>query len=293
LEKLQTMRRRSFFGDLVLGLTGLGLAFAALLAVTPALSSVAPTAGALLTNSLWCAALLATAVSGTLAHRFGLALAPIAFLALWGAGSQIHAGLLAAEAGPKDGLTYVPDVRPVETLIVKAPLGLPVDPDRTGGTPILPSDTCGTWCRDLLLDKGLGAIVLVTPKPGAPKARTRFRRGKGAQCADGTERCIVEEPIDALPDGILVQMGDDESIPSVGELCCATAKVARLRGGEQTVLSTYTQGNRLTVMPVPVIVAVGPTSTLPSVLLRDVPLGPPLRFDTLLEALLDTSIRFR
>jgi hypothetical protein len=88
-------------------------------------------------------------------------------------------------------------------------------------------------------------------------------------------------------------MGDDESIPSVGELCCATAKVARLRGGEQTVLSTYTQGNRLTVMPVPVIVAVGPTSTLPSVLLRDVPLGPPLRFDTLLEALLDTSIRFR
>jgi hypothetical protein len=281
------------FGDLVLGLTGLGLAFGALVTTTSVLWSLGVTLAPLFTNSLWCAALLATAVAGLRVHRFGLGLAPIVFLALWAASAQIHAGLLAAEAGPKDGLTSVPDVRPVETLIVKAPLGLPVDPDRANGASVLLSSECGAWCRDLILDKGLGAVVLVTPKPGAPEARTRFREGKGADCADGAERCVVAEPIDALPDGILIQMGEDRTMPSGGGLCCATAKVARVNGGEKTILKTYTQGNRITVMPVPVIVAAGPVSTTPPVLMRDVPLGPPLRFDTLLEALLDTQIRFR
>jgi hypothetical protein len=230
------------------------------------------------------------AAVGVLTRRFGLALAPLVFVALWAAGAQVHAGIVSAETGTRDGLTSVPDVRPVSTLIVKASYGLPVDPSRTGGKSMLPYDECSQWCRGLILEKGLGAVILRTPKPGAPTAETLFRRGSGAECVADAPECVVAEPITSHPDeALIIEMGDEEW-PDTGSACCPVAVVARVDNGQKSVIKTYRQGVHTAILPIPVIAAAG--TPLP-VMTRDVALGPDLRFDTLIEALLDTELRWK
>ncbi len=287
------MRPRSFTGDLFVTLFALAFAFAALIALSYAISRISPALGPIIANALWCAALIATAATGILGSRFGRALAPFAFVALWAAASQIHAGMLTFQTGPRDGLTSVPDVRPVSRLIVNASYGLPIDPTRSGGVTMAPFYECSAWCRDLILDKGLGSIVLWTPKPGAPTARTLFRQGKGAECAAGAEACLVEEPADAFPDGLMIEMGDEAGPGGGSGLCCPVAIVSRVEAGAKTVLKTYRQGDNLALLPVPVIAASGPPLATPPVMMRNVALGPILRFDTLVEALLDTELKWK
>lgn len=283
------MQSRNSTKDLVLGLAGLGLVFIALIAASYGISSLHPQAGPVAANVGWCAALIGVASAGLLTRRFGFALAPIVFVALWAAGAQVHAGIVSAETGTRDGLTSVPDVRPVSTLIVKASYGLPVDPSRAGGKSLLPYDECGQWCRDLILEKGLGAVILRTPKPGAPTAETLFRRGEGRECVADAAECIVAEPIARYPDGLIIEMGDEEW-PDTGSACCPVAVVARVENGRKNVIKTYRQGVHTAILPIPVIAA--PGTPLP-VMTREVALGPDVRFDTLLEALLDTELRWK
>ncbi|MGE5266979.1 MAG: hypothetical protein ACM3L9_06400, partial [Deltaproteobacteria bacterium] len=224
------MYTRNSTRDLVLGLIGLGFIFASLIAASYGISSLNVQAGPIAANVLWCAALIGVATAGLLTRRFGLALAPLVFVALWAAGAQVHAGIVSAETGTRDGLTSVPDVRPVSTLIVKASYGLPVDPSRTGGPSMLPYDECGQWCRDLILEKGLGAVILRTPKPGAPTAETLFRRGSGSECVADAPECIVAQRIMSYPDGLIIEMGDEEW-PDTGSACCPVAVVARVEKG--------------------------------------------------------------
>ena len=290
------MQQRSFTADLILGLIGLALIFAALIYVSYFIARSNPALGPVIANSLWFAALLGLAVAGVRARRYGRAVAPLVFVALWAAGSQIHAGILSAQSGPRDGLTHVADVRPVWRLIVNASYGLPVDPSRTGGVSMAPFDECGAWCRDLILEKGLGAIVLWTPKPDAPTARTQFRQGRGDECGQGataTATCLVEEPVEAFPDGVMIEMGDEAGPSPASALCCPIVIVSRIEGGQKTVIKSYRQGQNLSIMPVPIITATGPPFAETPVMMSHTPLGPPLRFDTLIEALLDTQLKWK
>jgi hypothetical protein len=286
------MQKRSSTGDLLLGLAGLAVTFAGLIAASYGLSSVSPGCGPVIANVLWGAVLLGIAAAGVFARRFGFAFAPLVFVALWAAGAQVHAGIVSAETGTRDGLTSVPDVRPVSTLIVKASYGLPVDPTRTGGQSLLPYDVCGAWCRDLILEKGLGAIVLRTPTLEAPTAETLFRLGTGPECAGNEPQCIVEETIKSYPDGLVIEMGDEEW-PDTSSACCPVAVISRFENGSKNVLKTYRQGVNTAILPIPVITATGrPLESIP-VMTRNVALGPNLRFDTLLEAMLDTELRWK
>jgi hypothetical protein len=286
------MQTRSSTADLLLGLAGLGLVFAVLIAATYVMSSSSPQAGPVAANVLWCAALISIAAAGLLTRRFGLAIAPLVFVALWAAGAQVHAGIVSAETGTRDGLTSVPDVRPVSTLIVKASYGLPVDPRRSDGRALLPYDECGQWCRDLILEKGLGAVILRTPKPGAPTAETLFRRGSGPECVADAASCVVAQPIASYPDGLIIEMGDEEW-PDTGSACCPVAVVAKVENGRKSVIKTYRQGVHTAILPLPVIAARGSARSALPVMTREVALGPELRFDTLLEALLDTELRWK
>jgi hypothetical protein len=165
-----------------------------------------------------------------------------------------------------------------------------VDPSRTGGKGMLSYDECGQWCRDLILEKGLGAVILRTPKPGAPTAETLFRRGTGGECVADAPECVVAQPITKYPDeALIIEMGDEEW-PDTGSACCPVAVVARVENGRKSVIKTYRQGVHTAILPIPVIASAG--TPLP-VMTRDVALGPDLRFDTLIEALLDTELRWK
>jgi hypothetical protein len=284
---------RSFTGDLVLTVLALAAVFATLIAVSYAIAALNPSLGPIIANVLWGAVLIAAVVTGIKSQRYGRALAPAAFVAMWAAGSQIHAGILSAETGVRDGLTSVPDVRPVSRLIVNASYGLPIDPSRSNGTSMAPFDECGAWCQDLILQKGLDSIVLWTPKPDSPTARTLFRKGRDGECGAGALTCVVEEPSQAYPDGLMIEMGDEAGpVPAAG-LCCPVAVVSRIKDGTKTVLKSYRQGLNLAVMPLPIIAATGAPFEAPPVKMRNVALGPPLRFDTLIEALLATELTWK
>jgi hypothetical protein len=242
---------------------------------------------------LWAAALIGMGVTAARTQRWGRLAAPVAFIALWAAGAQINAGLLSAQTGTRDGLTSVPDVRPVSRLIVNASYGLPIDPTRSGGVAVARFDECSAWCRDLILNQGMGSVVLWTPKPDAPTARTLFRKGGAGECTAGTDPCIVEEQAEAFPDGLMIEMGDEAGPAPGSTLCCPVAVVSKIEGGTKTVLKSYRQGLNLAIMPLPVIAATGkPFETLP-VMQSNVALGPPLRFDTLVEALLNTQLTWK
>lgn len=287
------MQPRTFTGDLVLGVLLLAFVFAALIALSYAISALIPALGPPAANVLWAAALIAMTVTATRAKRWGRAVAPVAFIALWAAGAQINAGLLSAETGTRDGLTSVPDVRPVSRLIVNASYGLPIDPTRSGGVAMARFDECSAWCRDLILNQGMGSVVLWTPKPDAPTARTLFRKGGAGECTAGSDPCIVEEPAEAFPDGLMIEMGDEAGPVADSNLCCPVAVVSKIEGGTKTVLKSYRQGLNLAIMPLPVIAATGKPFETPPVMQSNVPLGPPLRFDTLIEALLNTQLTWK
>lgn len=286
------MQPRTFTGDLVLGILILAFVFAALIALSYAISALSPALGPPVANVLWAGALIAMAVIATRAERWGRAAAPVAFIALWAAGAQINAGLLSAQTGTRDGLTHVPDVRPVTRLIVNASYGLPIDPTRSGGVAVARFDECSAWCRDLILKQGMGSVVLWTPKPDAPTARTLFRKGGAGECT-GAEPCIVEEPAEAFPDGLMIEMGDEAGPAPSNNLCCPVAVISKIEGGNKTVLKSYRQGLNLAIMPLPVIAATGKPFETPPVMQINVALGPPLRFDTLIEALLNTQLSWK
>jgi hypothetical protein len=292
IEKKEPMQPRSFTGELVLGLFILALVFAGLIAVSYAISALIPALGPPVANILWATALLGMAITATRAQRWGRAAAPVAFIALWAAGTQINAGFLSAQTGTRDGLTSVPDVRPVSRLIVNASYGLPIDPTRSGGIAMARFDECSAWCRDLILNQGMGSIVLWTPKPEAPTARTLFRKGGAGECTAAAP-CIVEESAEAFPDGLMIEMGDEAGPASSSNLCCPVAVVSKIEGGNKTVLKSYRQGLNLAIMPLPVIAATGKPFETPPVMQSNVELGPPLRFDTLIEALLDTQLTWK
>lgn len=287
------MLRRSFTGDLILTLLALAIIFAALIVVSYAVAAANSVLGPIVANGLWVAALIAAAVMGVMTKRPGLALAPAAFIAMWAAGSQIHAGILSAETGVRDGLTSVPDVRPVSRLIVNASYGLPIDPTRSGGRTMAPFNECGAWCRDLILEKGMNSVVLWTPKPESPTARTLYRKGAEAECGPAAASCIIEEPSEAFPDGLMIELGDEAGpVPPAG-LSRPVAVVWRINDGIKTVIKSYRQGLNLAVLPLPVIAATGEPFETSPVMMTNVALGPPLRFDTLIEALLGTQLKWK
>ncbi len=268
------MQPRSFAADLILSLLALAAIFVALIAASYAISSMSPDLGPVVANTLWAGALLGLTALGLKAKRYGRALAPVVFIALWAAGSQINAGFRSAETGVRDGLTSVPDVRPVSRLIVNASYGLPIDPTRSGGVSMARFDECGAWCRDLILQKGMGSIVLWTPKPDAPTARTLFRKGGEGECTGGSA-CVVEEPAEAFPDGLMIEMGDEAGPGQVAALCCPVANIWRIEGGKKTVIKSYRQGLNLAVMPLPIITATGKPGETPPVMMTNMALARP------------------
>lgn len=287
------MQPKSFSADLIRSLAVLAVIFSALIAVSYGISTYREALGPVVANIIWGAALVATVVYGLKAARYGLALAPVVFVVLWAAGSQIYAGLQTAESGVRDGLTSVPDVRPVSRLIVNASYGLPIDPTRSGGVSLARFDTCGAWCRDLLLEKGLGSVVLWTPRPDNPTARTLFRAGGEGECTAGNSPCIVEEQTEAFPDGLMIEFGDEAGPAADAGICCPVAIVSRIEGGKKTVIKSYRQGSNMAVLAVPVIAATGKPFASPPIKMTNMALGPPLRFDTLVEALLETQLKWK